>query len=93
MAETEQLESVFGITTIESREDAVDQLEASTYILRGVSDSLLALSEAFDDYQEAIRMLADVTFHQSENTKRIREVIEKSFAVYREQGGKNDVSS
>lgn len=83
MAEAKQLESALGVSTIESREDAIDQLEVTAYLLRGVSDSLLALSEEFGDYREALWMLADVTFHQAENAKRIREVIEESFALNR----------
>lgn len=75
MAEEEVLESVFGRKTIASKAEAMDQLSAAAYVLRGVSDSLLALSEQPSDYQDAMRMLSDVVFHEAQTLKQVGELL------------------
>ena len=71
-----QQETVFGEITVSTMIDAIDQLNATRYILRGVSDSLLALSEQIHDYQDVMRMLSDVTMHQSLVVKEVEKAIE-----------------
>lgn len=56
--------------------DAIDQISVSAYTLRGVSDSLLALSEQSHDYQDVMRMLSDVAFQQSKVLLQAETVLE-----------------
>lgn len=75
--ESVQQEAVFGEIKISTMIEAIDQLNATRYILRGVSDSLLALSEQSHDYQDVMRMLSDVTMHQSLVVDEIETLLEK----------------
>lgn len=79
--ESIQQEVVFGEIKISTMIEAIDQLNATGYILRGVSDSLLALSEQSHDYQDVMRMFSDVTMHQSLVVNEIEEFMEKESRV------------
>lgn len=63
---------------IRSRIQAVDQLHVSAYSIRGVSDALFSLADEASDYNDALRMLADVTFCQWEAVKPIEEFLENA---------------
>lgn len=67
-------------TEIESRIHAVDQLQVSSYTIRGVSDTLFSLADESNDYNDALRMLADVTFCQWEAFKAVEIFLESEFS-------------
>ena len=80
MMEDIQAGSVFGIVPEMEKIDALDLLSVSVYILRGVSDSLLALSEQSHDYQDVMRMLSDVVTYESLAIEKAEKTLENTLA-------------
>lgn len=70
-------EPILPAVQITSCIDAIDQLHVTKYVLKGVSDSLLALSELSHDYQDVMRMFSDITMHQLQALEQVGVVLEK----------------
>lgn len=75
-----QQKPILSPSRIESKVNAIDQLNVSACILKGVSDSLLALSEQPQDYRDAIRMFSDITMTQFEAINQVGTFLEQELS-------------
>lgn len=83
MTEEIAQEPILPPVQIVTRIDAIDQLHVTEYVLKGVSDSLLALSELSHDYQDVMRMFSDITMHQFQALEQVGLVLEEEYVTDR----------